>query len=194
MATDLLRSGIVASFEKRLTEALQINPALPFFIDNEVKPALLTGILKGSQETPGLVAAISAIKETNKLISLATSSIRELKDKTLIQGTVTASGGTTALYTVPAGKVFYLLELLATINATTNNLGIIHVGADTDDRLLVVASDIMAVYHTTDRKNVHLIYPKPLVFPAGTVINAFSDNANLSLYASIVGFTEDANA
>jgi hypothetical protein len=188
-----LRSGIIAGFNKRLSEALQTAIKMRFFLQNKVAPTLLTGILKGTQGTPGLVAAISAEQDTTGNIRLATSQLTALKGKTLIFKTDTANNATVALYTVPTGKTFYLLHITCGMHGqTANQIGLIHIGADSDNRLLIMKSDITAVYHPLDEKFVNITFPTPIPFPAGTVINAFSDSANLSLYPTIVGYLEDA--
>lgn len=65
MPKGLLRSGIVAAFDKSLWEALQVQPGMQFEIDNTLKPSLAVGIIKASRGTPGTPAAIGAEKDAD---------------------------------------------------------------------------------------------------------------------------------
>jgi hypothetical protein len=101
-----LRSGITAPFNKGLNEALQFSAQMPFHIENSVSPVQLLGILKGESGTPGLPAAISAIKDDNNLIAVATSNMPRGQFK-LIRfslATPAAPGAITQEIDIPKGK------------------------------------------------------------------------------------------
>lgn len=72
MPKGLLRSGITAAFDQDLWQALQITPGQAYEIDNTVRMGLNLGLIKGSQGTPGLPAAISAEKQSDGSIVLLT--------------------------------------------------------------------------------------------------------------------------
>lgn len=119
-----LRSGITAPFNKRLNEALQFNPQMPFNIGNTVTPSQLIGVLKGEQGTPGLPAAISAVKDDNNLVMLATSPIERgnLKIMTVVDA-VTEPRSVQQSFLVPEGKKWILkgYRQVNTGTMTTNN-------------------------------------------------------------------------
>ena len=103
--TSELRSGVTAPFNKRINEALQFNPQMPFHIENNVSPSLLVGVLKGEQGTPGLPATCSVVKDDNNLVALATSNIeRGSLVNYVLTTTPTGAGTTTNDFTPPAGK------------------------------------------------------------------------------------------
>ena len=62
MSKGLLRSNIVAAFDKALWEALQTEP-ISFELKDTVQPSLILGLKKDSQGSPALPAAITAEKD-----------------------------------------------------------------------------------------------------------------------------------
>lgn len=113
-----LRSGITAPFNKRLNEALQFNPQMPFNIGNTVIPSQLIGVLKGEQGTPGLPAAISAVKDSNNLIMLVTTPIeRGILKLNQSSSTLSNAGGETLNlnFTVPQNKKWVLKGVATTV-------------------------------------------------------------------------------
>lgn len=117
--TSELRSGITSAFNKRLNEALQFNPQMGFNIENTVTPSQTIAVLKGEQGTPGLPAAISAVKDDNNLIMLAVSPMERgtAKFYTLVT-TLSVAGGESQNVdlAVPAGKKWILKGLSSSKN------------------------------------------------------------------------------
>lgn len=150
-----LRSGITAPFNKRLNEALQFNPQMPFNIENSVTPSQLIGILKGEQGTPGLPAAISAVKDDNNLIMLAVSPIERGILK-ISQSTVTFTGAATFTITetVPVNKKWilkgYTFDITGTATLTysanyeINSIGItIYAGSTATSNLSMINNSLI---------------------------------------------------
>jgi hypothetical protein len=69
MPKGLLRSNIVAAFDKALWQALQTEP-IAFELKDSVQPSLTLGLIKENQGTPAIPATITAQKETDGSISL----------------------------------------------------------------------------------------------------------------------------
>lgn len=105
--TSELRSGITSAFNKRLNEALQFNPQMGFNIENTVTPSQTIAVLKGEQGTPGLPAAISAVKDDNNAIALATSNLERgtliLDQQSL---SITGTSTFTQSFVVPEGHKY----------------------------------------------------------------------------------------
>ena len=187
-----MRSGVTAGFNKNLAEALQLEADTTYSIDNLVRPSLMTGVLKGSVGTPGLVAAISAEKDAIGNIRLSTSGATALTGKTFIYKNVTATNGTQTLYTVPAGKTFYIISAGLTYHASNDDLNANLFIDDSGNTLIRMQSHVIATYLPTFTDTIALTYPYPLAINAGSAIKVFSENADIDAHAWIVGYLEDA--
>lgn len=158
--TSELRSGVTAPFNKRINEALQFNPQMPFHIENNVSPSLLVGVLKGEQGTPGLPATLSVVKDNNNLVMLATSNI-ERGD--LLMGTSTSLFGGTGTksysYVVPKGEK-WILKGYTFDNTGTATITNFEVTIDQ-----ISPSVIMRLYRSSTAVSNASFFNEPIVLP-----------------------------
>lgn len=160
--TSELRSGITSAFNKRLNEALQFNPQMAFNIENTVTPSQTIAVLKGEQGTPGLPAAVSAVKDDNNLIMLATSQIeRGTLKLTQITTALTGIGSANTDILVPEGKK-YKLKIFGTADSSFS-------GTQTAIRYQLVSptGTTATITELTTSANILYVLPIDLLVPAG---------------------------
>lgn len=187
-----LRSGITAGFSKTLNEVLQIGPKIRYWIQNKVRPVLLTGILKGSQGTPGLVAAISAEQDSpTGRIRLSVSQATALRGKTILRESDSIANGTQTVYTVPTGKIFYLMQGQLSTLATGAGFGQLYIDT-TATRLLRLDASFTAVNYIRDGQSETFVFPFPVPLTAGQAIIVSSSAATITSYANVIGWLEYA--
>ncbi len=191
--TNELRSGITTGFNKNLNSALSIGPSIRYWLTNRVKPALLTGVLKGGFGTPGIVAAINVEKEAlgNGLARLSTTHSSGLKGKLILKHTGTATNGSTALLTVNEGKVFYLLQAGINYHATVDE----KVGSlfeTTPGVIYLRALSSINATKVSDSNTFTITYPHPIPVLAGRILTVDSDDAGLTCFGWVVGYEDDA--
>lgn len=170
--TSELRSGITSAFNKRLNEALQFNPQMGFNIENTVTPSQTIAVLKGEQGTPGLPAAISAVKDDNNLIMLAVSPIERGTLKVGRSATTFSGTGTkTASFIVPAGKKWIYkksnLGTGGTYTGTSHFVKIIDPTSNYSITLYTAAATSTGVLYVDDEK----MY-QPIVISEGWEVQA----------------------
>ena len=187
-----LRSGITAAFSKTLNEVLQIGPRIRFFVSNNVRPSLIMGIIKGLSGTPGTVAAVSVEKDRAERIRLLTQNFTALKDHPDIAYIFdSANNATEVSYTVPAGKILYLLYAQLTTRASTDNkIGRLHIN-DGGRTIFYLKSQIDAV-RVTDVQHAEITFPIPLPITAGDVVGVYSSAATIDAYIAVIGVLENA--
>jgi len=160
-----LRSGITAPFNKSLNEALQFSPQMPFNIESTVTPSQLIAVLKGEQGTPGLPAAISAVKDNNNLIMLAVSTV----ERGILSATgsgASAVGGTYDMtYTVPAGKKW---TLKAISYACAVALGACNLQIQPNGSFVGYGSKVEII--PAGATNAGYFFPQPITLDAGAKI------------------------
>jgi hypothetical protein len=133
---------------------------------------------------PGGISNASSAVGTVSLLNGNT----QLAGKTLIPRSDHANGGSTILYTVPAGKTFYLINATLNIYSTQNAVvGQFQTGAASI--LLCLESDVNAA-KLTDSKCFSVAYPHPIPVYAGDTLSVYSSHANLTATAYIVGWEE----
>jgi hypothetical protein len=158
-----LRSGVTAPFNKRLNEALQFNPQMPFNIGNTVTPSQLIGVLKGEQGTPGLPAAVSVVKDNTNLIMLASTNIErgDLKIYTM-NTTYSAAGGETNNidFVVPQNKKWIIKEFQSSVGT--------FVGTLSQSALkILIASDSVNFATGTTSAGISYIFPQQITLSTG---------------------------
>jgi hypothetical protein len=175
-----LRSGITSAFNKSLNEALQFAPQMPFNIENTVTPSQLIAVLKGEQGTPGLPAAVSAVKDDNNLIMLAVSPM-ERGELTLKRETTLGSVTTiTHNFTVPAGQKWVLK------NVSIANTGTMTITSTRTTIKIASGDDTVLARGTT---NLEYNFPQPITLSEGfvvetrAVISAFTSG---NLYSNLL--------
>lgn len=168
--TSELRSGITSAFNKRLNEALQFNPQMGFNIENTVTPSQIIAVLKGEQGTPGLPAAISAVKDDNNLIMLAVAPIErgELK---LIQTNLTFGGiGSKRVETVvPKGKK-WIIKAMQSGGSGTATVSYRNISVYLNSSITIKILNDTATSLTTVYPETLILNSQQLVIPEGWTI------------------------
>jgi len=161
-----LRSGITAPFNKRLNEALQFDPQMPFDIENNVSPSLVLGVLKGEQGTPGLPASVSVVKDLNNYVALLTTTL-ELGTLRVIRidSTLSVAGGETNIVDtiVPKSKKWVLKKILtenSTFSGTQSSISV-----QFRDPTNTISMNIQ-----TSPTNIDYLPPQQITFNADAVI------------------------
>jgi hypothetical protein len=100
--------------------------------------------------------------------------------KTTIVAQNAITNGTVTVYTVPAGKTFYLVG---------GNLGVQGSGSGSGEALVGgVALAVLSIVNSTTSNPITLAVPMP--FAAGTVFQVLSTSANVAATFSLFGWTE----
>jgi len=173
-----LRSGITAPFNKRLNEALQFDPQMPFHIENNVSPSLLTGILKGEQGTPGLPASLSVVKDNNNLIMLAVSPIERGNLKMKVTNLVFGGTGAKTIKTiVPTGKK-WIIKGLMNSGSGTATIGYRYLAFfDPNNTLIKLSSDMATTIGTAYAET--LVLSDAVLLPEGwSIASTYSVSAD----------------
>lgn len=177
-----LRSGITAPFNKSLNEALQFSPQMPFNIENTVTPSQLIAVLKGEQGTPGLPAAVSAVKDDNNLMMLAVSPIERGILK-VVTGTVTFSGvapfTASINFTVPNNKKWSLkstgLMFSNTATISWRQLSLVTPISSDPHYLIFQSTNATGIRYIDDLKFNNLLISSGTVLTAAWRVTANTD-------------------
>ena len=172
-----LRSGITAPFNKSINEVYHFSPQMPFYIENSLVPSALIAVLKGEQGTPGLPAALSAVKDNNNLVGLITSPVeRGLLKLEKEEATPTGVGVTSVDQKVPTGKKWTIKTCQF---STVAGVGM----TITDISIYVVRPDGSVNIRVAQGSGGSLIinYPQTLTLPEDWILRI---SATLSGYTS----------
>lgn len=113
-----------------------------------------------------------------------------LLGKTMLYKRGYVNGASNSMYTITAGKTFYIV--LATLGYEATHDGAnayLWIGSATD-RLLEAWANITGTYKTSDTNTIPLAFPHPLPVAAGVTIGVTSDHADMRAHASFVGWEE----
>jgi hypothetical protein len=115
--------------------------------------------------------------------------INQAVGKTIIVDEISVAGGTATIYTVSAGKTFFLLECTLAYYATTNNAGATIYKNLAGNVVLQMISSIDAT-KTVDSGHAELHFAMPIPFAAGDRIVVRSTVAGLTAYGTVLGWEE----
>lgn len=184
-----LRSGIVATLDKQLNEALQIGPKIKFFLHNIVRPSMVMGLLKGRAGTPGLVAAASIERNSNTSHNrLSTTNLLELEDKytSVAYGTADCNNSTVQVLTPIATRTFYILVMGLAHDAGA--AGIVELyNTVTGGKLLEMRSDGTA----GSAGQLCVTLPKPIPIIPGKIIYVKSSAVGLAATGWVIGYYDE---
>jgi hypothetical protein len=97
---------------------------------------------------------------------------------------------TTTLYTVTAGKTFYLLYAWLQINSTADGQnGTLDAGA-AGNTILRLGAGLTGTYNIRIDKSTTITFPYPIPYAAATTFRVTSTHANLYPAAGIIGWEE----
>ncbi len=191
--TNELRSGIVSGFNKSLNEALSILPSIKYWVTNRVKPALLMGVLKGASGTPGMLAAISAEKDSYGQIRVATTELTALRGKEIDGDSNSVTNDDQPMKLVGSKKIFYVMAITLSYVATAAvagalaNIHIVRVTKPGENQHLIYMHAV-----GTNAQTQTLSFATPLPLHPGDAIHIQSSALTVVARGTVSGWEENA--
>lgn len=123
--------------------------------------------------------------------SFAQGQVNQLAGKTMIYRTRSTTDSTETVYTVTAGKTFYLCYATLNLNATTDGRYVSMYIDSIGNYLLFGYTNVDAAKTLPrDTSRFPLILPNPIPIPSGSSIIIFSSGTGAWINAHIMGWEE----